>query len=30
MYYPAHHKDQIVHPTKAEEKEEDFDGQTTE
>jgi mannose-6-phosphate isomerase-like protein (cupin superfamily) len=30
MYSPAHHKDQIVHPTKAEEKEEDFDGQTTE
>jgi mannose-6-phosphate isomerase-like protein (cupin superfamily) len=30
LYAPAHHKDQIVHPTKAQEKEEDFDGVTTE
>ena len=30
LYSPAHHKDQIVHATKADEKEEDFDGQTTE
>ncbi|MCU0660415.1 MAG: cupin domain-containing protein [Candidatus Pacebacteria bacterium] len=30
IYSPAHHKDGIVHATKAEEKEEEFDGVTTE
>jgi len=30
LYSPPHHKDQTVHPTKAEEKEEDFEGTTTE
>ena len=30
LYSPAHHKDQTIHPTKADEKEEDFDGVTTE
>jgi mannose-6-phosphate isomerase-like protein (cupin superfamily) len=30
LYSPAHHKDQTIHATKADEKEEDFDGTTTE
>lgn len=30
IYSPAHHKDQTVHPTKAQETEEHFDGVTTE
>jgi mannose-6-phosphate isomerase-like protein (cupin superfamily) len=30
IYSPAHHKDQTLHVTKADEKEEDFDGITTE
>lgn len=30
LYSPAHHKDQTVHPTKADETEEHFDGTTTE
>ncbi|MAZ40878.1 cupin [bacterium] len=30
IYSPPEHKDQTVHPTKAEEKEEHFDGVTTE
>lgn len=30
IYSPAHHKDQVIHPTKASETEEHFDGQTTE
>ncbi len=30
MYSPAHHKDQTVHATKADEVEEEFDGVTTE
>lgn len=30
IYSPAHHKDQTVHPTKADETEEHFDGVTTE
>ncbi|MDP1706870.1 MAG: cupin domain-containing protein [bacterium] len=30
IYSPAHHKDQTIHPTKASETEEHFDGQTTE
>jgi len=30
IYSPAHHKDQTVHPTKADEVEEHFDGGTTE
>jgi mannose-6-phosphate isomerase-like protein (cupin superfamily) len=30
IYSPAHHKDQTVHPTKADEVEEEFDGVTTE
>jgi len=30
IYSPAHHKDQTVHATKADEEEEEFDGVTTE
>lgn len=30
IYAPPEHKDQTVHPTKADEKEEHFDGRTTE
>jgi mannose-6-phosphate isomerase-like protein (cupin superfamily) len=30
IYSPAHHKDQTVHTTKADETEEHFDGETTE
>lgn len=30
IYSPAHHKDGVIHPTKADDAEEDFDGVTTE
>jgi len=30
IYSPAHHQDGTIHPTKAEQKEEEFDGRTTE